>query len=271
MAESNVIGLTAALAVPLTYTLTAWRHWRLPLALLTAIGGYLAGASLLGLLPLGGLMPRLCVACGAVATAAAIIRRIPIAERDRTDGLSPDPSTWDVMAVRTLIPAAYFVLLGVVQYLADPRWTGLVSTFPSMSMVVLAVTHIEAGRSEACRIARILPAGNLSTLAFLAAFHVVGTAGGLAAGTIAGYTVALAVLIGVHRADLIAAVMVRGVAGGRAIWQGVLLPASVIVGTRLHGMLQDWPTRSSSIPRHHLHKRGRRRIHFAPRLELLAF
>ncbi len=169
------------------------------------------------------------------------------------------------------MPAAYVVLLGVVQYLADPRWTGLVSTFPSMSMVVLAVTHIEAGRFEAWRIARVLPAGNLSTLAFLAAFHVVATAGGLAAGTIAGYTAALAVLIGVHRADSIVGFIGRGAAGGRAIWQGVLVPATVSVETRFHGMLNDWPIRSPSIPRYHLHRRGRRRGHFARRIELLVF
>ena len=51
-----------------------------------------------------------------------------------------------------------------VQRMAGPSWAGLVSTFPSMSLVVLAVTHLEAGPAEASRIAKVLPAGNTSTL-----------------------------------------------------------------------------------------------------------
>ncbi len=69
-----------------------------------------------------------------------------------------------------MIPTFYVLVVGVVQTVSGPSTAGLVSTFPSMSLVVLAVTHLEAGAAEASRIARFLPAGNLSTLAFLAAF-----------------------------------------------------------------------------------------------------
>ena len=69
-----------------------------------------------------------------------------------------------------MIPTIYVLVVAAVQTVAGPSRAGLVTTFPSMSLVVLAVTHLEVGPSEASRIARYLPLGNLSTLAFLAAF-----------------------------------------------------------------------------------------------------
>ena len=38
------------------------------------------------------------------------------------------------------------LVLGVAQRVAGPGWAGLVSTFPSMSLVVLAVTHLRPGQ-----------------------------------------------------------------------------------------------------------------------------
>ena len=99
------------------------------------------------------------------------------------------------MAARTAIPAIYGLVLGVVQRMAGPSWAGLVSTFPSMSLVVLAVTHLEAGPAEASRIAKVLPSGNTSTLAFLAAFRLISPAIGLGGGTFAGYAAALFALL----------------------------------------------------------------------------
>ena len=107
------------------------------------------------------------------------------------------------MAVRTAIPATYVLVFGIVERIAGPGWAGLVSTFPSMSLVVLAVTHLEAGPAEASRIARVLPLGNTSTLAFLAAFHVTSPLIGLAGAIIAGYVAAVTVLLLIERNDRI--------------------------------------------------------------------
>ncbi len=126
-----MIGLTAALAVPLTYTLAAWRRWRLPLALLTGVAVYFASDEHSEITADCRPDAALFIACVAIATVAAGIRRIPISEEGPTDGESPGPAAWNAMAVRTLIPAVYVMFLGLVQYLADPRWTGLVSTFPA--------------------------------------------------------------------------------------------------------------------------------------------
>ena len=90
------------------------------------------------------------------------------------------------MFLRTATPAAYIVMLGIAEQLAGPTWAGLVSTFPSLSLVVLIVTHLEAGRAEAGRIAQVLPSGNTSTLAFLAVFRLVCADAGVGWATFAG-------------------------------------------------------------------------------------
>ena len=82
--------------------------------------------------------------------------------------------------------------------LAGPSWAGLVSTFPSLSLVVLIVTYLESGPAEASRIAQVLPSGNTSTLAFLAVFRLVCSEAGVAWGTVAGYGAALGVLIAIQ-------------------------------------------------------------------------
>jgi len=68
-----------------------------------------------------------------------------------------------------------------------------------MTLVVLAVTHLEAGPGEASRIARFLPLGNLSTLAFLAAFCWVCPAIGLGGGLVAGYAAAVLMLLVIEK------------------------------------------------------------------------
>ena len=69
------------------------------------------------------------------------------------------------MAARTAIPASYVLVLGIAERVAGPSWAGLMSTFPSMSLVVLLVTYLEAGPAQSSRIALVLPAGNTSTAA----------------------------------------------------------------------------------------------------------
>ena len=191
MAESSLLGLVAAVALPLAYAQAVRLGWRLPAALAAAVAGYLVVASALGCLPAVGVLPRLGIALVRHPVRLLLGGRLPIPKSDRA-GASLSP--FQAMAVRTAIPAIYVLVLGIVQRMAGPGWAGLVSTFPSMSLVVLAVTHLEAGPAEASRIAKVLPAGNSSTLAFLAAFQLASTAIGLAGGTIAGYAAAVAAL-----------------------------------------------------------------------------
>ena len=93
--------------------------------------------------------------------------------------------------LRTATPVIYLIVLAIAQYLAGPSWAGLVSTFPSLSLVVLIVTYLESGPAEASRIAQVLPSGNASTLAFLAVFRLVCSEAGVAWGTVAGYGAAM--------------------------------------------------------------------------------
>jgi hypothetical protein len=193
MAESSVLGMVAAVALPLAYARAVGLGWRLPAALTASIAGYVVIASGLGCLPAIGAVPRLAVALFALLCSAAWVGRIPVPLPDRRRRGAPF-STTQTMALRTGIPVLYVVFLGIAERLAGPSWAGLASTFPSMSLVVLMVTHLEDGPGEASRIAQVLPTGNLSTLAFLAAFRFTCNESGLAGGMIAGYAAALGAL-----------------------------------------------------------------------------
>ena len=99
------------------------------------------------------------------------------------------------MVLRTAIPTLYVLFLASVEHLAGTGWAGLMSTFPSMSLVVLLVTYLEAGPAQSSRIALVLPAGNTSTAAFLAAFRFACPQVGLSWGTVVGYAAALFTLL----------------------------------------------------------------------------
>jgi hypothetical protein len=103
--------------------------------------------------------------------------------------------------LRTVTPAVYVALLGIFETLLGPSWAGLLSTFPSLSLVVLVVTYLEAGPTESSRVARVLPSGNSSTLAFLAVFRLVCSGAGVGWATLAGYIAAVAALLVIQRAS----------------------------------------------------------------------
>ncbi|MGO9465022.1 MAG: hypothetical protein ACLQIB_04530 [Isosphaeraceae bacterium] len=192
MGEANLLGLVAAVALPLAYAQAVALGCRLAPALLGAVAGYFAVAVLLAALPVLGVAARLSLAATVILAASALGRRIadPPASRRRS---TPSPSrAW---VFRSVIPTLYVLAAAAAQTVAGPSRAGLVTTFPSMSLVVLAVTHLEAGPSEASRIARFLPFGNLSTLAFLAAFCWVCPAIGLGGGLVAGYVAAVLMLV----------------------------------------------------------------------------
>jgi len=202
MAEANLLGLVAAVALPLAYAAAVRRGWRFGMALPVAALGYAAVAVLLGSLPALGIAQRLGLATTVILAASVLGGRItdpPVSGR----GAPALPSPSRVIVLRTAIPTVYALVVSVVQTLAGPSDAGLVSTFPSISLVVLAVTHLEAGAAEASRIARFLPLGNLSTLAFLAAFcwgcPVIGLGGGLAAGYAAAVLMLLLIESGLSR------------------------------------------------------------------------
>src|SRR5262249_31775980 len=114
-------------------------------------------------------------------------------------GFARQSSRWSLL-VRSVVPVAYVLLVGLASGAASPRWAGLVSTFPSMATVLLTVTHLEEGPAEASRIARSLPTANLSTAAFLAAFRFGCPILGPAWATLLGYLAALSNLAAVELA-----------------------------------------------------------------------
>jgi hypothetical protein len=194
MAEGSTLGLVAAVALPLGYAWAVRHGWRLPGAAAIAICGYVVVATGLGCLTTIEAVPRLGLAAMALVLAAHWVGRIPLDIPNQKHHLVP-PSIVRTMVLRSAIPVLYVLLLGSVEHVAGPSWAGLVSTFPSMSFVVLLVTHLEVGPLEASRIARVLPAGNASTLAFLAAFRLTCLDTGVGWATIAGYLAAVAAIL----------------------------------------------------------------------------
>ena len=200
MAESGLLGLVAAVSLPLAFVGSVRVGWRLWGAIATSVGGYLALATGLGCLPATGMLPKASLAAAALLGAAMWVR----ARESSTDG--DDRPKVPLSRVRTIVlrtatPVIYLIVLGIAQELAGPSWAGLVSTFPSLSLVVLIVTYLESGPAEASRIAQVLPSGNTSTLAFLAVFRLVCAEAGVAWGMLAGYGAALGVLIAIQWAS----------------------------------------------------------------------
>ncbi len=197
MAESGLLGLVAAVSLPLAFIASVRLGWPLWRAIAVSVGGYMAVAAGLGCLPAAGVLPKVCLAAAALLGAAIWVRGNEVSPQGggRSSTLL---STRRTLFLRTATPAAYIMMLGIVQQLAGPSWAGLVSTFPSLSLVVLIVTYLECGPADAGRIAQVLPAGNTSTLAFLTVFRLVCADAGVAWGTFAGYGAALFALAAVQ-------------------------------------------------------------------------
>ena len=188
MAEASLLGLVAAVSLPMAYAQAVRRGWRLPGAIGAAIAAYLIVASGLGSLHPGGPLGCLGIALGAILLTTILAARIDIPSATAR-GFARSPR-WSSI-VRTAVPAVYVVVVGIASGAASPRWAGLVSTFPSMTTVLLTVTHLEEGPAEASRIARTLPSANLSTAAFLAAFRFGCPLLGPGWATLVGYVAAL--------------------------------------------------------------------------------
>jgi hypothetical protein len=198
MAESSVLGLVAAVSLPLVFAGAVRLEWPLWGAIGASVGGYLLVAATLGFLPAIGAMPKVIVAATALAGAASWVGRIR-GTQTCGDGGRVALSGIRTVVLRTATPVVYVILLGMFERLAGPSWAGLMSTFPSLSLVVLVVTYLEAGPGESSRVAQVLPCGNLSTLAFLAVFRFVCEGAGVGWATAAGYGAALAALLVIQR------------------------------------------------------------------------
>ncbi len=188
MAESSLLGLVAAVSLPLAYAEAVRQRWRLPGAIAAAVAAYLAVASGLGSFHPGGAFESLGFSLFAIAIASYRAGRIEISNETRAGFVAS--ARWSGL-VRTVVPLSYVLLVGIAGEAASPSWAGLISTFPSMSMVLLIVTHLEEGPAEASRIARALPMANLSTAAFLGAFRFSCPILGLGWGMLFGYILAL--------------------------------------------------------------------------------
>ncbi len=259
MAEASLLGLVAAVSLPLAYVQAVQQGWPLPGAIVASISAYFIVASGLGTLHPGGPLECLGIALGAILLTSILAARIDLPSYSTRRFTRS--SRWSSL-VRTTVPALYVVVVGVASGAASPRWAGLVSTFPSMSTVLLIVTHLEEGPAEASRIARALPWANLSTAAFLAAFRFGCPFLGPDWATLLGYAAALTNLATVElstaRADL-----------GRLFRTEVRLPKRrpAIGPPRLiRSMIR---THVRSAPRYLGRHRLVRRKRFAPRLEML--
>ena len=267
MAESSLLGLAAAVALPLAYAQMVRLGWRLPVALAAAVTGYLVVASTLGCLTANGALPRLGIALFAILSGSYWAARLPTPEGSHA---ATSLSTFQAMAARTAIPAAYVLVLGIAERVAGPSWAGLMSTFPSMSLVVLAVTHLEAGPAEASRIAKMLPVGNTSTLAFLAAFRFASMGAGLTEGTILGYMAALAALLIIEGNDRILGFIRLNTDQARQIGRIRVVLVSTAIQAGLRQAIFAAGPHSQAAPRYLLRVRPRHRGRFAPRVETLA-
>jgi uncharacterized membrane protein (GlpM family) len=259
MAEASLLGLVAAVALPLAYAQSVRWGWRLPRAIGASIVAYLIAASGLGSVDPGGPLECLGIAFGAILLTSVLAARIEIP--GSSAGGVRRSSRWSLL-VRTAVPAVYVLVVGIASGAASPKWAGLVSTFPSMSTVLLTVTHLEEGPAEACGIARSLPSANLSTAAFLVAFRFGCPILGPAWATLLGYAAALTGLATIElahaRGDLRRLFRTRTERPIRRPALRRLRP----VGARFRTHVRSTP---GSLGRHRLARRKR----FAPRLEAL--
>jgi hypothetical protein len=257
MAEASLLGLVGAVSLPLAYAQAVRLGWPLAGALAGAVAGYLVVASSMGFLQPLGAVECLALSLGALALAAHLAGRIspPRANPARRQSGSR------TLVVRTTIPAAYVALVGIVSSRASPSWAGLLGMFPSMSLVLLAVTHLEEGPAEASQIARTLPPANLSTVVFLAAFRFGCPPLGLGWATLCGYIAALTNLAAI---ELVAQrIPPKRLIRSRMGWLETPARGMRPLLDRA-GIRRDARSRPRSFGR-----MGAPRRHFAPRLEVL--
>jgi hypothetical protein len=239
-AEIGLLGLVAAVAVPLAYARAVLGGWGVRIAPLIGVVGYVSTAVTLHVAPDFGAIGGLVVAVLGVTAGCLLARRLPDM---KAGGTGSRVST--SLVLRSAVPACFVLLIRGLRSAAGSDWAGIFATFPAMSLAVLVTIHLEGGPAAVCRMARSMPRGNLGMIAFLAAFrsscHSVGPLGAAAL----GYAAVLVVMAGLVRAGR------EGHESRRFLpWLGVRL---------------DPASRASPLPRS---PRSCRR--FAPRIEAIA-
>ena len=259
MAQASLLGLVGAVCVPLTYAQAVARGWRLPESMAASLVAYFAVAVGLGSIHPSTPLECLGISVSAIWLAAYLAGRID-AMTDTPVGFRTS-ARWSAL-VRTAIPMVYIMIMGIAGSAASPSCAGLISTFPSMSTVLLIVTHLEEGPVQASRIARTLPLANLSTAAFLAAFRFGCPTIGLGWGTFFAYLIALMNLAVLERTPRLDTLRKHLRVPLRYGWQVAHPrdPRRIRAGIRMH---------SRSIPVRFTRNRSSRQRHFAPYIELL--
>lgn len=191
IADASLLGLIASVALPVAYLESSRRRLGPGGSMAMSVGAYIAVAVSLGFFDPGGLMVRLSFSVASILGASWLASRVEVpAGGDRRVAGSPG----SMALFRTAVPMVFMACVGVITSAVHPRIAGLFSTFPSLSAVVIAVTHLEEGPARAGRVARVLPSANLSTAAFLGTFRLACPILGLGWGTLASYAAALVVL-----------------------------------------------------------------------------
>lgn len=113
-----------------------------------------------------------------IAVAALLIGRRLIASHTATP-IVPVPPRWDV-PLRMATAAAAVILFTGIAALVGPRWSGFVSAFPVVTMILVVFTHAQRGHASAAMFLRGLLRGLHSfavlCLAFATALGVLGWA-----------------------------------------------------------------------------------------------
>jgi hypothetical protein len=260
MAQASLLGLAAAVAMPLVYSQAVRWGWRLPGAMGSAVAGYVAIALGLGCLNLDGASECLAVSLGAILLASRAAGRIALPRGVRAGSR---PSNRAIAIVRAAVPVLYVLLMGMTCEAASPGWAGLVSTFPGLSTVVLAVTHLEEGPAQASRIARTLPPANLSTAAFLVAFRCTCPVLGL------GWAAVLGIMVALANTAALEVIPRRHVLRRWLLAQARRQCSTTRWSIRRMGP-PAWHTDPGPFSRNVVHGKLHHRHRFAPRIEVLA-
>jgi hypothetical protein len=190
-AEIGLLGLVAAVALPLAYGAALGRGWGLRTAAFAGVAGFVGSATVLRAGPDFGAVGGLGLAMLGVTLGCRLARWLPEVGGDAGGG-----SASRSFALRSAVPAVFVLALRGFRSVAGPDWAGLFATFPAMSMAVLISLHLEGGPASALKLARSMPRGNLGMIAFLAAFrascHGLGPLGAAAV----GYAAVLAAMVG---------------------------------------------------------------------------
>jgi hypothetical protein len=274
-AEACLLGLVAAVALPLVYAEMMVRGWGLPWTPVFAVAGWLGVITLVRCAPTGGTSGAILVAGLGVVLACRLACKLQPSEGPNRPGKSSFPfalsSRWLTVS-RSAVPAVSYLAARGLRTVAGPSWSGHFMTFPGASLAVLVSTHLEAGPGVAHRVAVGMPSGGLGMLAFLAVFRFGCPWLGLGWGTALGYVSAIGTLIAV---DVVGRRMEGRLTESKHAPKGDALPPSRSPrrreSLRTTAVRFD-PTGPRGSPRVKARqcRGGTRRARFSPRIEMLA-